>query len=127
MSAYVDVVIFFEHLHDAMLGVGIIVCITDVIDQLLEILLYHFSRMSVGSEEHLGIVMTEYVIDIDANEDAYLIDMLQLLAKFEIARRTKKANYGMEDVEVGHRCSDTVELVQQPRLYIVEKLGAHDV
>ena len=32
----------------------------------------------------------------------------------------------MEDVEVGHGGGDAVELVHQPRLDIVEKLGAHD-
>ena len=31
----------------------------------------------------------------------------------------------MEDVEVGHCGSDAVELVQQRRIDIVEKLGAH--
>ena len=32
----------------------------------------------------------------------------------------------MEDVEVGHCGGDAVELVHQPRLDIVEKLGAHN-
>jgi hypothetical protein len=32
----------------------------------------------------------------------------------------------MEDVEVGHGGGDAVKLVHQPRLDIIEKLGAHD-
>jgi len=52
-------------------------------------------------------------------------DILQLLAQFEVAAGTKIANHGMEDVEIGHCGGDAVELVHQPRLDIVEKLGAH--
>ena len=33
----------------------------------------------------------------------------------------------MEDVEVGHRGGDAMELVHQRRLNIVEEFGAHDV
>ena len=127
MSAYVDVVIFVKHLHDAMLGVGIIVCFTDVGNQLLTILLHHFTRMAVGCEEHLGVMVAENIVDIDAYKDTYLFYVLQLLAQFEITARTKIANYGMEYVEVGHCCGDAVELVHQRRLYIVEEFGAHDV
>lgn len=127
LSVYVDVVIFVEHQHDAMFGVGIIVCFADVSNQLLAILLYHFCRMTVGCEEHLGVMMAENIVDIDADKDAYLLYFLQLLTQLEIAAGTKIANYGMEDVEVGHRGGDAVELVQQRRLYIVEEFSAHDV
>ena len=84
MSAYVDVVIIVEHLHDVKLGVGILVCFANVINQLLAILLHYFGRMAVGSEEHLGIVMAENIVDINAYKDAYLFYVLQFLAQFEI-------------------------------------------
>ena len=68
---------------------------------------------------------TEKIVDVDADEDADFADILQLLAQFEVAAGTKIANHGMEDVEVGHGGGDAVELVHQPRLDIIEKLGAH--
>ena len=125
MSAYVDVVIFVKHLHDAMLGVGIIVCFANVGNQLLAILLHHFARMAVGCEEHLGIMVAENIVDIDTYKDTYLFHVLQLLTQFEITAGTKIANHGMEDVEVGHCSGDAVELVHQSRLDIVEEFGAH--
>ena len=71
-------------------------------------------------------MVPEKIVDIDADEDADFADILQLLAQFEVAAGTKIANHGMEDVEVGHCGGDTVELVHQPRLDIIEKLGAHN-
>ena len=114
-----------EHLYYPVFSVGIIVCFADVGNQLLAILLHHFARMAVSSEEHLGIMMTKYIVDIDADEDSYLFYVFKFLAQFEIAARTKIANYGMEDVEVGHCSGDAVELVHQRRLDIIEEFGAH--
>ena len=70
-------------------------------------------------------MVSEKIVDIDADKDADFADILQLLAQFEVAAGTKIANHGMEDVKVGHCGGDAVELVHQPRLDIVEKLGAH--
>ncbi len=109
-----------EHLYYPVFGVGIIVCFADVGNQLLAILLHHFTRMAVGREEHLGVMMAENIVDIDTDKDTYLVYILQLLTQLEITRRTKIANYGMEDVEVGHCRGDAVELVQQRRIDIVE-------
>ncbi len=114
-----------EHLYYPVFSVGIIVCFADVGNQLLAILLHHFGRMAVGCEEHLGVMMSENIVDIDAYEDAYLFYVFQFLAQFEITARTKIANYSMKDVEVGHCCGDSVELVHQRRLDIVEEFGAH--
>ena len=114
-----------EHLYYPVFSVGIIVCFADVGNQLLAILLHHFARMAVGCEEHLGIMMAKYIVDIDADKDTYLFYVLQLLTQFEITAGTKIANYGMKDVEVGHCCGDAVELVHQRRLDIVEEFGAH--
>ena len=72
------------------------------------------------------LLFSEYCVDVDADEDADFADILQLLAQFEVAAGTKIANHGMEDVEVGHGGGDAMEFVHQPRLDIVEKLGAHD-
>ena len=115
-----------EHLYYPVFGVGIIVCFADVGNQLLAILLYHFCRMAVGCEEHLGVMMAENIVDIDADKDTYLVYIFQLLTQLEIAAGTKIANHGMEDVEVGHGGGDAVEFVHQPRLDIVEKLAAHN-
>ena len=100
--------------------------------------LFHVAQKSLGILLYRGIAVTEEqlarrlrlaekIVDINADKDAYLFYVLQLLPQFEIARRTEIANYGMEDVEVGHCCGDAVELVHQRRLYIVEEFGAHDV
>ena len=70
-------------------------------------------------------MVSEEIVDVDADEDADFADILQLLAQFEVAAGTKIANHGMEDVEVGHCGGDAVELVHQLRLDIIEKLGAH--
>ena len=116
-----------KHLNYPVFSVGIIVCFADIGNQLLAILLHHLARMAVGCEEHLWIMMTENIVDIDTYKDVYLFHVFQLLPQFEIARRTEIANYGMKDVEVGHCCGDAVELVHQRRIYIVEEFGAHDV
>lgn len=70
--------------------------------------------------------LAEEVVDIDAYKDAYLPHMFQLFAQFEVAAAAEIANHGMKYVEVGHSRGDAAELVHQRRLYIVEKLGAHD-
>ena len=114
-----------EHLYYPVFSVGIIVCFANVGNQLLAILLHHFARMAVGCEEHLGVMVAENIVDIDAYKDTYLFYVVQLLTQFEITAGTKIANYGMKDVEVGHCCGDAVELVHQRRLYIVEEFGAH--
>ena len=69
--------------------------------------------------------LAEEIVDIDADEDAYLGDIFQFLAQFEVAAGTKIANHGMKDVEVGHSRGDAVELVHQPRTGIIEELGTH--
>ena len=84
------------------------------------------TRLLVAEKQFAdGLRLSEKIVDVDADEDADFADILQLLAQFEVAAGTKIANHGMEDVEVGHGGGDAVELVHQPRLDIIEKLGAH--
>ena len=94
--------------------------------RLLAILLHHLGWMTVCVEEQFSVVVTEDIVNIDADKDTNLLDIVQFLAQFEVTGRTKIANNGVENVEVGHIGSDAVEFVHQRRLYIIEKLGAHD-
>ena len=80
----------------------------------------------VAKEELAGCLrLPEEIVDIDADKNLDFLCGIQLLPQFEISGRTKIANYGVENVEVGHCRGDAVELVHQRRLDIVEKLGAH--
>ena len=47
-------------------------------------------------KKHLGIVVAEDVVDVDADEDTYFLDAFQLLAQFEVSTGTEIADHGME-------------------------------
>ena len=111
-------------LADALIHIGSVFRLIDIAEEILAILFE--TRLPVAEKQFAGgLRLSEKIVDVDADEDADFADILQLLAQFEVAAGTKIANHGMEDVEVGHGGGDTVELVHQPRLDIVEKLGAH--
>ena len=111
-------------LADAFIHFGSVFRLIDIAEEILAILFE--TRLFVAEKQFAGgLRLSEEVVDIDADEDADLADILQLLAQFEVAAGTKIANYGVEDVEVGHCEGDAVELVHQPCLDIIEKLGAH--
>ncbi len=111
-------------LADALIHLGSVFRLIDIAEEILAILFE--TRLPVAEKQFAGgLRLPEEVVDVDADEDADFADLLQLLAQFEVAAGTKIANHGMEDVEVGHGGGDAVEFVHQPRLDIVEKLGAH--
>ena len=114
-----------KHLQDALLGFVVIVRMADVFQNIPTELLYHFVRVTIYSEEHGWVVVTGEAVDVDADEDADFADIPQFFTQLEVAAGTKIANHDVKDVEVGHCGGDAVELVHQPRLDIVEKLGAH--
>ena len=117
-------VLYWVELADAVIHIGSVFRLIDIAEEILAILFE--TRLPVAEKQFAGgLRLPEEVVDVDADEDADFADILQLLAQFEVAAGTKIANHGMEDVEVGHCGGDTVELVHQPRLDIVEKLGAH--
>ena len=74
-----------EHLHNAVFGVGVVVRLTDVVDQLVAVLFHHLIGVTVGIEQQVGVVVVQDGIDIDADKDAYLADILQLPAQLEIS------------------------------------------
>ena len=115
----------FEQLQDALLGLVVVIGAANVVEHILPEFFDSLFWVTVGREEQRRVVAKKDTVDVDADEDADFADILQLFAQLEVAAGTKIANHGMEDVEVGHCGGDAVELVHQPRLDIVEKLGAH--
>ena len=126
MDTHLQTAVFdvLAELQDALLHLLAVVRPPHIFEKGFGILL---QRGLVVAEEHTSCVLrlTEEVVDVDAYQDAHLLDTLQLAAQLEIARRTKIANHGVEDVEVGHCRGDAVELVHQRRVDVVEKLGTH--
>ena len=58
--------------------------LVDIADKIIGILL--FGLFFAAQHQQTLIMLTEDVIDIDAHEDLYLLDIFQLLAQLEIAR-----------------------------------------
>ena len=88
-------------LADAFIDFVAVVRLAHIAQETLAVLFYR--RVAVA-EKHLpgSLGLTEEVVDVDADKDLDFLCRGEFLPKLEIPRGTEKANYCMEDVEVGH-------------------------
>lgn len=99
-------------LTDALVHLAAIVRLPHITQKILAVL---FQRFVTVAEEHLasGLCLMKHIVDIDTDKDFDFLCGRQFLKQFEVAAGTEIANHGVEDVEVGHRGGDAVELVHQ--------------
>ncbi len=71
-------------------------------------------------------LFAEYIVDIDAHQYLYLLDLSKLRTELEVAGAAEIAHHRLKGMEVEHIAGYPLELLEEGMVgSVIEKLGAH--
>ena len=87
-----------DELKNAFLDILSVFRVLDVVDEVIR--KDPFRLLGIGEGKHsLLLLLAEDVIDVDADEDLDLLDVLQFRAELEVARGTEIAGHGLKGMK----------------------------